>query len=199
MQLDARTIDDFKADRKGITPPLPTILRLVPILLYCSIAVTVLLVSLFLVQYRMATQKRDGHLLQAKTLLGQKDASRNDRSALEIRIKKATDVKSWVAGSRQLQPLIMEITRSMAPKSTIMDLRLERDAASPAQLNLAPRLGPDTTNQLDTTLERMATQKYRVLSPEQQLGRGELAYRATLIRQEPDRQPEAPLPPAPKP
>ena len=199
MQLDARTIDDFKADRKGITPPLPTILRLVPILLYCSIAVTVLLVSLFLVQYRMATQKRDGHLLQAKTLLGQKDASRNDRSALEIRIKKATDVKSWVAGSRQLQPLIMEITRSMAPKSTIMDLRLERDAASPAQLKLALRLGTDTTKQLDTTLERMATQKYRVLSPEQQLGRGELAYRATLIRQEPDRQPEAPLPPAPKP
>jgi hypothetical protein len=80
-----------------------------------------------------------------------------------------------------LQPLIVEIARSMAPHSSIIDLRLDRDGDAPAQLKFSIKLGTDSTKQLDTTLEKIARLDYRTFSPQQSLGRGELDYRATLV------------------
>ncbi|MEI6278857.1 MAG: hypothetical protein WCQ16_05665 [Verrucomicrobiae bacterium] len=182
MQIADRHIDDFKNDRKDITPPLPMVLRLVPILFYCSIAVTVILSSIFFLQFRLAIQKRDGHKGQTVSLSAQTQESRNQRAALEAQIKKATDIQSWVDSSRPLQPLLVEITRSMSPRSSIADLRLDRSPDDPAQIRLAMKIGTDSTKQLDLTMEKIALLDYRAFSPTRELGRGELDYRATLVR-----------------
>lgn len=183
MQITGRKIDDFKTDRKGIAPPLPVVLRLVPVMLYCSIAVTIILSLVYLIQYRQSVKKRDAHNATVVSLNAQTQEARNQRTALEAQIKIATDIESWVAGSRPLQPLIVEIANSMGTRSTIVDLRLDRDANAPAQLKLAIKLGTDSTKQLDFTLEKIAGQKYRAFSPQQTLGRSELDYSATLVWQ----------------
>ena len=184
MQISTRQIDDFKNDRKDITPPLPVVLRLVPILFYCSIAVAVLLSSLFALQFQLAIQKRDAHKAEITSIGGKTQAARNDRAALESEIKKATDIQAWVAGSRPLQPLLVNIARSMGARSSIVDLRLDRDADNPAQIKIALRMATDSTKQLDETVEKMASLKYRAFSPTQSLGRGELDYKATLVQQD---------------
>lgn len=183
MQVSANQIDDFKTDRKDITPPLPVILRLVPLLFYCSIAVAVILSALFFLQFRLATEKRDFHLANARDFESQTTAARGKRTALEAQIKKAMDIENWVAGSRPVQPLLVDITRSMDPKSAILDLRVTRDADSPSQLSLAMRLSTASTKQLDRTLETLAAQEFRTFSPTQSFNKGELDYRATLVRQ----------------
>lgn len=183
MQLTAKEIDDFKTDRKDITPPLPVMLRLVPVLFYCSIGVAVILSSIFFIQYRLAVQKRDFHKENSGTIAAQVQAAKNDRLALEEKIRRATDIEAWVAGSRPLQPLVVEITRSMDKNSSIVDLRLDRDADAPSQLRLGLRLATDSTKQLDRTLEKVAEQDFRTFSPRQSLSRGELDYQATLVRQ----------------
>lgn len=182
MQITDRHIDDFKSDRKDISPPLPMVLRLVPILFYCSIAVTVILSSIFFIQFRLAIQKRDSHKAQAGSLNAQTQESRNQRAALEAQIKKATDIQSWVESSRPLQPLAVEITRSMSPKSSIMDLLLSRSPEDPSQIRLAIKIATDSTKQLDLTMERISALEYRAFSPTRELGRGELDYKATLVR-----------------
>lgn len=184
MQINDRQIDDFKNDRKDITPPLPLVLRLVPILFYCSIAVTVILCSIFFIQFRLGSQKRDGHKAQTAVLNSQTQESRNQRAALEAQIKKATDIQDWVQGSRPLQPLVVEITRSMAPKSAILDMRLDR-SDDPSQIRLGLKIGTDSTKQLDLTMERIAALDYQAFSPTRELGRGELDYKATLVRRSP--------------
>ncbi|TSA37387.1 MAG: hypothetical protein D4R65_00905 [Verrucomicrobiaceae bacterium] len=182
MQINDRQIDDFKSDRKDITPPLPLVLRLVPILFYCSIAVAVVFCSIFFIQFRMGIAKRDNHKAQTAVLNAQTQASRNDRAALEAQIKKATDIQEWVRGSLPLQPLVVEITRSMAPRSSILDMRIDRSADDPSQLKLNLKIGTDSTKQLDITTERIAALDYRAFSPTRELGRGELDYKATLVR-----------------
>lgn len=185
MQIAGRKIDDFKFDRKDITPPLPILFRLVPLLFYCSIAVTIILSSIYFLQFRLAVQKRDGLTAELATIAGQTQDTRNQRTALETQIRIATDIEAWVAGSRPLQPLIVEITRSMKPRSTIIDLKLERDADSPAQLKMAIKFGTESAKQLDDTLEKIAGQKYRAFSPQQTLGKNELDYSSTLVWQDP--------------
>ncbi len=197
MQINDRQIDDFKSDRKDITPPLPLVLRLVPILFYCSIAVTVILCSIFFIQFRVGIAKRDSHKAQTAVLNAQTQASRNERAALEAQIKKATDIQEWVRGSLPLQPLVVEITRSMAPKSSILEMHIDRSADDPAQLKLELQIGTDSTKQLDTTMERIASLDYRAFSPTRELGRGELDYKATLVRRNAEQADESQTPKAP--
>jgi len=182
MQISERQIDDFKTDRKDITPPLPTVLRLVPILFYCSIAVAILLSSIFFLQFRLAIAKRDSHRAQAASLAAQTQQSKNERAALETQIKKATDIQSWVNGSRPIQPLLVEITRSMDPKSSILDLRLDRGINDPSQIQMGLKMGADSTKQLDLTMAAISGLNFRAFSPSQTLGRGVLDYKATLVR-----------------
>lgn len=182
MQITDRHIDDFKSDRKDITPPLPVVLRLVPILFYCSIAIAVILSSLFFLQFRLAIKKRDDHKAQVASLNAQTQEAKGQRSALEAQIKKATDVQSWVESARPIQPLVVEITRSMTGRSSIADLRLDRAADDPSQIKLTMKIGTDSTKQLDITMEKIAALDYRAFSPTRELGRGELDYKATLVR-----------------
>lgn len=193
MLINERHIDDFKSDRKDITPPLPVVLRLVPILFYCSIAAAVIFCSIFFLQLRIGIKKRDDHKAQAASLAAQTQAARNQRTALEAQIKKANDIKSWVENSRPIQPLVVEIARSMSPKASILDLRLDRAADDPAQIRLAIKIGTDSTKQLDLTMEKIAQLDFRAFSPTREMGRGELDYKATLVRKressDPDEQP----------
>ncbi|MDX2082251.1 MAG: hypothetical protein SFU53_15815 [Terrimicrobiaceae bacterium] len=183
MQISAKQIDDFKVERKDITPPLPVVLRLVPLLFYCSIGVAIVLSAIYFLQYRLAIAKRDGHRTSATQLAAKIQETRTERGALEAQIKKASDIEAWVGSSQPIQPLLVEIARSMGPRSAIVDLRVERDPEAPSQLKLAMRIGTDSTKQLDTTLEKISDLDYRTFSPQQNLGRGELDYRATLVRQ----------------
>ena len=185
MQITERQIDDFKSDRKDIAPPLPMVLRLVPLLFYCSIAVAIILSSIFAIQYQIAVQKLDNHKAMTTSLGTQTQDARNQRAALEAQIKKATDVQSWVSSSRPLQPLILAITRSMGLRSSIVDLRLDREADNPAQIRMNLSVGTDSTKQLDLTIEKIAALNYRAFSPTQNLGRGQLDYKATLVHQDP--------------
>lgn len=184
MQIPRRAIDDFKTDRKGITPPLPVLFRLIPLLFYCAIGLAVVLNSLYFIQYRMAVQSRDEHIRQTASVKGQIAATQSQRVALEAQILKATDIEAWVQGARPLQPLLVAVTRSMNEKSSILDLRFDRDVASPAQIHLSLRIATDSAQQLDDSLAKIAEQKYRTFSPQQTMGRGEVDYKATLVRQE---------------
>ena len=184
MQITKPQIDDFKTDRKDIMHPLPVILRLVPLLFYCSIGVTLILGAIFFIQSRIAEANKNAHIEQTASLTSQTEETLKERTALEAKIKKANDVQAWVSSSRPIQPLLVDIARSIGPKSSILDLRLERVPESPAQIKLALRLATDSTKQLDVTLESINRMNFRTFSPVQSLGHGELDYRATLVRQE---------------
>ena len=188
MQITGRQIDDFKSDRKDIAPQLPVLLRLVPLLFYCSIAVAVILSSIFFIQFQLAVRKRDAHKTMTASLVAQTQDARNQRTALEAQIKKATDIQNWISGSRPLQPLLVETTRSMGPRSSIVDLRLDRESDNPSQIRMSLSMGTDSTKQLDLTVEKIAALNYRAFSPTQTLGRGQLDYKATLVHQDPHSQ-----------
>ena len=185
MQITERQIDDFKSDRKDIMPPLPMVLRLVPLMFYCSIAVAVILSSIFAIQFQLAVQKRDSYKSSTASLVTQTQDVKSQRTSLEAQIKKATDIQNWVASSRPLQPLLVEIIRSMGPRSSIVDLRLDRETENPSQIKMSLSMNADSTKQLDLTIEKIAILNYRAFSPTQTLGRGILDYKATLMYQDP--------------
>jgi len=181
MQIFAKSIDDFKTDRKGISPPLPIYLRLVPIVFYLTIAASILLNGLFFVRYSQAGKNREMALIRDKQVQADLAGAQKQRKDLENETKRASDIVAWLDASRPLQPLVVEIARSIEDDSSIVELRLDRDAENPAQIRFSMRLGSDTARQLDVTLAKIAALRFRTFSPQQTMEKGAIDYKATLI------------------
>jgi len=185
MQIVADQIDDLKSDRKDIMPALPMVLRLVPILFYGAVAFLLVIGALAFWNMRVATQKRDAVKERITSLQTEIAKTKAERAALEAKIREATDLEAWVLASMPLQPLVVGIVRSMDPQSSIVDLKLERDAETPSQLRLGLRLNTNSDQQLEDTLEVIRRMNYREFSPTQTRVRGDLDYKASLLWQNP--------------
>jgi len=184
MQIQGKYVDDFKTDRKGISPPLPVYLRLLPIVFYLAIFASILLNGLFVVRYSQATRERDEAIKREAGLQADVATARKQRESLEGEARKASDIGSWVEGSRPLQPLVVEISRSMEAGNLIEELRLDRSAENPAQIKLSLHLGSDSAKQLDLTLAKIGDRKFRLFSPQQTLVKGDITYKATMLWQD---------------
>lgn len=187
MKLESRVIDDMKTERAEIAPPLPATFRLVPLGFFLSVAGTIILCGFFAWQLHEASASRDAWKAQTEETKQAHRATRAERRQLEEQAKRASDILAWVESSRGLQPLIVDIARSMEPESSLTQLSLVRDGNNATQVRLALRMNSQGLAQLDQTLESIFRKNYRAYSPQQTLARGEVDYQATLIWQDPQR------------
>lgn len=193
MHITADQIDDFKTDRKDISPPLPVVFRLLPILFYLSLVFLAVIGTLALWHNKVASDRLQAAQQRVATAQQEIVATKASRAALEERIRRATDLEGWVLASRPLQPLVVAIVRSMGPNSSIVELSLERDPETPSRLRLGLRLNTDSDKQLEKTLEAIRGMDYREISPTQTMVRGDLSYRASLVWQKPDNTGDTPV------
>lgn len=185
MLINARNIDDFKTERKDLLPALPVIYRLVPLLFYLSLAFLAVVGSTALWHARAASTRYQSLVLETAGLQKKIDATKAARSALEKDIREATDLENWVLASMPLQPLAVEIIRSMGDDTTIVDLGIERDPETPSQLRLTLTLNNADDKQIDDTLKKIRELNYREFSPTQSTAKGNLEYRASLLWRKP--------------
>lgn len=192
MQIYAKSIDDFKTERKDVSPPLPAYLRLVPMFFYLSVVAAILLNALFVANFSQAVQARDRAKAEDQQLQVDIGEIKQRRQALEAETKKASDLAAWVDSSRALQPLIVEIARSMEKDAALLELKLDRDVQNPAQIQLSLRLQSSNPRQLDLALQTIANNRFRTFSPQQNTTKGEVDYKATLMWQGANREPTQP-------
>ncbi|MGH8046391.1 MAG: hypothetical protein ACREKL_04025 [Chthoniobacterales bacterium] len=183
MKIARRNIDDLKTERPDITPSLQPALRLVPILFYVVIVGGIALSAFFFILLRNAASAEQQAKAETADLNHQVTEVQASRESIEQQARRASEVVAWVEGSRSLQPLVVGMIRSMAPASSIADLTLDRDPATPSQIKLALKLNAQGTRQLDTTLAEITTRNFRSYNPNQTQTRGEVDYEATLIHQ----------------
>ena len=185
MLISETRIDDFKTDRKDIAPPLPMVMRLVPILFYLSLLFLVVVGSVASLHAKLSSDQRKNVIARIESLKSQIEQSKTQRASLETEISEALDLEAWVLASMPLQPLIMAIIRSMGPESEIVDLTLERDAETPSQLRLGLKLNSSSDKQLEDTLAAIKDLDYREFNPTQTRVQGNLDYKASLLWQDP--------------
>ena len=184
MENHLQSCHDLKTDRPDIGQPLPGILALLPIVFVLSVIAAIALNTLFFFQLRNSEQAKE----EWKLKVVEESAKQKEIVAMIELIKdeerRANDVRDWVEGSRQMQPLAVSIARSMDVKSSIAELSLLRDSENPKQIKLGFKFDNGGQKQLDATLEAVNALGYRSYSANQTAGKeGSLDYQATLIWQ----------------
>ena len=124
MENHHQVCHDLKTNRPDIDQPLPGILALFPVAFVLSVIGAISLNALFFFQHRNAEQaKEEWKLNVAEESAKQKDIMAQIE-AIKEEERRANDVRDWVEGSRQLQPLAVAIARSMDVKGSIAELSL---------------------------------------------------------------------------
>ena len=184
MENHLQTCHDLKTDRPDIGQPLPGILALLPITFVLSVIAAIALNTLFFFQLRNSEQAKEEWKLKVA-----EESAKQKEIVAKIEIikdeeRRANDVRDWVEGSRQMQPLAVSIARSMDVKSSIAELSLFRESENPKQIKLGFKFDNGGQKQLDATLEAVNALGYRSYSANQTAGKeGSLDYQATLIWQ----------------
>lgn len=184
MKIEHRIIDDLKTERVDVTPELPSYLRAVPIFFYAILVGSILLSSFLLFLLQRASSAKEQLVLQTVQLKKSLADLQAERESVEKQARRATAVMGWIDGSRNLQPLIVAIIRSMEQGSSILELGLTRDTSTPTQIKFALKLNAQGTRQLDSTLEKIVLENFRTYNPNQTQSKGEIDYEATLIYQD---------------
>lgn len=185
MLISRENLHDLKTERNDILPPLPMILRLVPILFYLSAFGAVVLIALTFLQIGHSSGQLEAvsqETARTKTKIAE---TKTARTELEARTKHAVDLLQWVEGSVGVQSLTVEISRSMAPKSAINELSLSRDEKNNSQLQFALKLQTADSGQLERTIEAIRKTSFRPFSAKQSQEGNRISYEATLIRENP--------------
>ena len=185
MLVPDTAIDDFKTDRKDIAPPLPMIMRLVPLLFYLALLFLDVVGSLASMHAKLASDHRNSLLGRIEELKKEIEGIKTEKTALEKEIQEATDLEAWVLASIPLQPLVVSIIDSMGPQSEIVDFTLERDAETPSQLRIGLKLNTISDKQIEQSLEVIRGLNYREFNPTQTRIQGNLDYKASLLWQDP--------------
>lgn len=185
MLINDTRIDDFKTDRKDIAPPLPMIMRLVPLLFYLSLAFLLVVGSAASWHAKVATDQHNTLVVRVENLKSEIAEVKQRRTALDMEIMEAQDLEAWVLASVPLQPLVVAIIRSMENGSEIVELSLERDSETPSQLRIGLRLNTASDKQIEKTLEVMQRMNYRAFNPTQTRVQGNLDYKASLLWADP--------------
>lgn len=185
MLLAGKKVDDFKTERKGITPPLPMIMRLVPLLFYLSLGFMIVVGTVASLHAKFSSDNHTAIMARVGKLKLEIEQNKTARASLENEIAEATDLEAWVLASMPLQPLVVAIIRSMGPQSEIVDFSLERDAETPSQLRIGMVLNTASDKQLEQTLEVIRKMNYREFNPTQTRSHGNLDYKASLLWQDP--------------
>lgn len=186
MLINDSLIDDFKTERKDIAPPLPMIMRLVPLLFYLSLLFLVVVGSLASMHAKFSSDHRNSLLGRIEELKKEIEGVKAEKGALEAEIREATDLEAWVLASIPIQPLVVAVIRSMGPQSEIVDFSLERDAETPSQLRIGLKLNTASDKQIEQTLEVIRGLNYREFNPTQTRVQGNLDYKASLLWQDPE-------------
>lgn len=185
MQIELTVIDDLKTERPDITAPLPQIARLVPVFFYLALLGAIVLSSVFFLRINEAQRRRDASSAEEKASRAELAKTKQQRSTLEAKAKRASDIMAWTETVRPLQPIVVGLTRSLGNEATISEISLNRRSDQINQLNFGIKLNGASVNQLDQMLAQFFDRGYRAYSPEQKLSRGQIDYQATLLWQPP--------------
>lgn len=192
MLLAETKIDDFKTERKDVAPPLPMVMRLVPILFYLSLVFLAVVGTVASIHAKFSSDQRSSLSSSIEAIKTDIEGTKKQRASLEAEIAEAMDMEAWVLASMPLQPLVVAVTRSMGTDAEIVDFSLERDAETPSQLRLGLKLNTASDKQLEKTLAVIRSMNYREFNPTQTRVQGNLDYRANLIWQDPGAQRQTP-------
>lgn len=174
-------IHDLKTERQNVSAGLPQAFKLIPFAFYILATVSVLLSLYFYLSIKsyesteadMSNRLAEAQSAEATTL--------SKQHAIVEESKRADGIAKWLEACLPLQPVAVNVGRSMRKDSTIAELSLIRNPEIPAHTLMQLKIDGGGSQQIETTLNAVYGLNYQTYSAQQVKGRNRTDFQATLI------------------
>ena len=177
------TSHDLKSERPDISPGLPDVLKILPVIFYLALIGSGYLSVQYILDHRSLSDEKQEWLDYQADQEQLKETLTQETSAVMAENQRAGDVVKWIEGARGIQPLGVAIARSAHDDSTIAEISFERNPEIPSQILFSLILNDGKAEHLDPTLASISDLKYKPYSVQQVKNGSEMDYQATLIYQ----------------
>ena len=174
-------IHDLKTERQNVSSGLPQAFKLVPVAFYILATVSVLLSLYFYLSVKSyeATEEEMNNRLSEAT--SQEATTLSKQQAIVDEAKRADGIAKWLEACLPLQPVAVNVGRSMRKDSTIAELSLVRNPEIPAHTLMQLKVDGGGSQQIETTLNAVYGLNYLTYSAQQVKGHNRTDFQATLI------------------
>ncbi len=178
---------DLKPERSDLSPPLPRVLMLLPVLFYLGAAASIALGALFTVKTKQAQSDEQRAMDEEQAVRLQITALQQDQKVVEEAQARAKEVEAWMHSTQPLMEVVTAVINSVRPGNTLSSLRLSRSPEKPEYVEMRVEINSGGTVQKEETVQALVKEGYQtfkddLVSPNKNDRLGEVTYTATLVK-----------------
>ena len=181
------TMHDLKPDRPDLTPPLPAVLMLLPVLFYLSAVGSLGFGALCLMKIKQAQadEQRENDGEQAATRI--KTTLLAEQKVIDDTHSKAKEVEAWMKSTQPLMEIVAAVVNSVQKGNTLSSLRLSRSPDKADHVDMRVEINSGGTTQQQETVQALIKASYQtfrddIVSPDKSDRNGAVTYTTTLVK-----------------
>ena len=178
---------DLKADRPDLSPPLPVVMMLLPVLFYLSAVGSVGFGALCLMKIKQAQSDEQREVDSEQTANRTKTTLVAEQKIIDETHAKAREVETWMKSTQPLMEIVAAVVTSVKPGNTLSSLRLSRSPDKPDHVDMRVEINSGGTIQQQETVQAIIKTNYQtfrddIISPDKNDRSGAVTYTTTLVK-----------------
>lgn len=179
---------DLKPERPDLSPPLPTIMMVLPVLFYLSAVGAIGLGALFTVKAKQAQADEQTEIDAEAEVRRKIAATRQEQKIIDETHAKAKEIEAWMDSTQPMMDVVTAVLNSVSKNNTLSSLRLSRSAEKPDHVEMRIEINTGGTVQKEETVQALVKagfQTFRddLISRGDKNDRlGDVTYTATLVK-----------------
>lgn len=178
---------DLKPDRPDLSPPLPAIMMVLPVLFYLAAVGSVGLGALFTVKTKQAQADEQREIDSEQDVRRQITATRAEQKVIDETHGRAREVESWIDSTQPMMDIVTAVVNSIKPSNTLSSLRLSRSPDKPDHVEMRVEINSGGTVQKEETVQALVKAGYQtfrddLISRDKNDRLGDVTYTATLVK-----------------
>ena len=178
---------DLKSDRPDLSPPLPVVMMLLPVLFYLSAVGSVGFGALCLMKIKQAQSDEQREVDSEQTASRTKTTLVAEQKVIDETHAKAREVETWMKSTQPLMEIVTAVVNSVKTGNTLSSLRLSRSQDKPDHVDMRVEINSGGTIQQQETVQALMKSNYQtfrddIISPDKSDRSGAVTYTTTLVK-----------------
>jgi hypothetical protein len=178
---------DLKPDRPDLSPPLPAIMMVLPVLFYLAAVGSVGLGALFTVETKQAQADEQREIDSEQDVRRQITDTHAEQKVIDETHGRAREVESWIDSTQPMMDIVTAVVNSIKPSNTLSSLRLSRSLEKPDHVEMRVEINSGGTVQKEETVQALVKAGYQtfrddLITRDKNDRLGDVTYTATLVK-----------------
>lgn len=180
-------LHDLKNDRPDLTPPLPGVMAVLPILFYAALIGCTALGALSVMRTKKAVAAEEASTAQEQEEQAMTARTQTELTAITDEQARAREVELWVKSTSPLMNMITSVINSVKTGNTLTSLRLSRTAENPEHVEMMLLINNGGSAQVEDTRNALAKEGFQAFredtkSADRSTRLGDVTYSAVFVK-----------------